>query len=205
MNTPWIDNGYSDEKKIDIIESHFYEIMNTLGMDLSDDSLIKTPSRVAKMFVKELFYGLAKDNYPRITTIDNKFNYDQMLIESNIVMNSCCEHHFIPMIGYAHVAYIPKKKIIGLSKINRIVDYFSKRPQVQERLTNQIQNNLTEILKTENVAIVIDAVHCCVRVRGIKDASSITRTSMLGGVFKKDQKARQEFFNSIPKISDFKL
>lgn len=180
------------------IANHFLAIMKEIGLNTDDDSLIDTPKRVAKMYSRELFYGLNPDNFPKITVQENKFNYDQMLVESNITVKSLCEHHFVPIIGACHLAYIPSKKIIGLSKFNRIVDYFSRRPQVQERLTNDILVCLKEALETDNVAVVIDAVHMCVKLRGIEHNSTITRTSAISGVFKSSD-ARLEFFNSIPK------
>lgn len=188
-----------------IIAEYFKNIMLELGLDLNDDSLIDTPERVAKMYVNELFWGLNTDNFPKIKTQDNKFNYDQMLIESNISVKSTCEHHFIPFVGYAHIGYIPKNKIIGLSKFNRVVEYFSRRPQVQERLTNDVLDFLKNVLDTNNIAVVVDACHFCVRLRGIQHEKSITRTSALAGAFIGDKSARLEFFNSIPNIKDFKL
>lgn len=185
-----------DEEKIDIIEGHFREIMLTLGLDLKDDSLKGTPRRVAKMYVQEIFSGLNPDNMPKIALFDNKYKYNEMLIEKNITFYSNCEHHFVPIIGKAHVAYISNGQVIGLSKINRIVQYFAKRPQVQERLTVQIGNYMKQILGTEDVAVVIDATHLCVSSRGIQDQSSSTVTSFFGGIFKSDAK-RQEFFRQV--------
>jgi GTP cyclohydrolase I len=189
---------------IEKIADLFAQIMKEFNLDLTDDSLRDTPKRMAKMYVNELFWGLDKTKIPAIMVQENKFNYDQMLIESNITVNSTCEHHFVPFIGYAHIAYIPNRKIIGLSKLNRIVDYFSHRPQVQEKLTSEIMEFLQEKLDTQNIAIVIDAVHLCVRIRGVKHQNSVTRTSKLSGVFFENQ-VRSEFFNSIPSISDFRL
>ena len=172
-----------DEEKIEIISRHFREIMNTLGLDLNDDSLKGTPRRVAKMFVKEIFSGLDPKSKPIATLFDNKYRYKQMLVEKNINLYSTCEHHFVPIIGKAHIAYISSGKVIGLSKINRIVQYFSQRPQVQERLTIQIANELRAVLETDDVAVMIDAVHLCVSSRGIKDINSSTVTAEYGGVF----------------------
>ena len=182
----------SDEQKIAEIEDKFRDIMETMGLDLSDDSLRGTPHRVAKMFVKEIFYGLNPENKPKISVFENKFKYKEMLVEKNINLNSTCEHHFLPIAGKAHVAYISNGEVIGLSKINRIVDYFARRPQVQERLTVQIANELKAILKTDNVAIVIDAKHMCVSSRGIQDESSSTVTAEYSGKFK-DIAVRNEF------------
>ena len=203
--TPWADNGLTESQKLQRIEALFFEIMQTLGMDMTDDSLIDTPKRVAKMYVKEVFSGLLPENFPKITTVDNKFNYDQFVIEANITLNSNCEHHFIPILGSAHIAYKPNKKVIGLSKMNRLVEYFSKRPQIQERLNLQIMECMQALLETEDVAVIIDGVHTCVKTRGVKDGSSITRTSSLGGIFRSDEKARLELFSSIPKINEVKI
>lgn len=182
----------SDDKKIEAIEDKFRDIMEIMGLDLTDDSLQGTPHRVAKMFIKEIFYGLNPENKPKISVFENKFRYNEMLVEKNINMNSTCEHHFLPIIGKAHVAYISNGEVIGLSKINRIVDYFARRPQVQERLTVQISNELKSILKTDDVAIVIDAKHMCVSSRGIQDESSSTLTAEYSGKFK-DKAVRDEF------------
>lgn len=187
----------SDENKIAIIEAHFEQIMQTLGLDLTDDSLRGTPHRVAKMFVKEIFHGLNPENKPTMSVFDNKFRYGQMLVEKDITLKSTCEHHFLPIFGKAHVAYISSGTVIGLSKINRIVDYFARRPQVQERLTVQIAEELKKVLKTEDVAIVIDAKHLCVASRGIQDDSSTTITSEYCGAFKNDTKVREEFLKFI--------
>ena len=157
--------------------------METMGLDLSDDSLSGTPQRVAKMFVEEIFSGLDPKNKPKVALFDNKYQYKQMLVEKNITFYSNCEHHFVPIIGKAHVAYISSGKVIGLSKLNRIVQYFAKRPQVQERLTNQIAEELRQALETEDVAVIIDAKHLCVSSRGIKDETSSTITSFYGGAF----------------------
>jgi len=187
----------SDENKMANIEAHFEQIMQTLGLDLTDDSLRGTPHRVAKMFVKEIFHGLNPLNKPTMSVFDNKFRYGQMLVEKDITLKSTCEHHFLPIFGKAHVAYISSGTVIGLSKINRIVDYFARRPQVQERLTVQIAEELKKVLKTDDVAIVIDAKHLCVASRGIQDDSSTTITSEYCGAFKDDAKVREEFLKFI--------
>ena len=186
------DNHYTDEQKIKIIETHFAVIMETLGLDLNDDSLKDTPGRVAKMYVKEIFSGLNPANKPSISLFDNTYKYTEMLIEKDITVYSYCEHHFVPIIGKAHVAYIPNGKVIGLSKINRLVNYYSKRPQVQERLTHQIAEGLKEALHTQDVAVRIDAVHLCVASRGIRDTQSNTSTVAYFGKFLED-KIRTEF------------
>ncbi len=186
----------SDEDKIKTIAHHFSEIMYTLGLDLTDDSLKGTPGRVAKMYVKEIFSGLHPDNKPEITLFENKYQYDHMLVEKNITLYSNCEHHFVPIIGKAHIAYISSGKVIGLSKLNRIVQYYAQRPQVQERLTVQIANELKTVLETDDVAVVIDAVHLCVSSRGIKDVNSSTVTAEYGGAFL-DQLRKEEFLRYI--------
>ncbi|WP_370086603.1 GTP cyclohydrolase I FolE [Ekhidna sp.] len=185
-----------DELKIELISKHFREIMQILGLDLEDDSLAGTPKRVAKMFVKEVFSGLNPANKPKIRLFDNKYNYNQMLVEKDITFYSHCEHHFVPIYGKAHVAYFSSGKVIGLSKINRIVQYFAKRPQVQERLTVQIGQELKSILKTEDVAVVMDASHMCVSSRGVNDTNSRTGTAYFDGKFK-DQNIKNEFLNYI--------
>ncbi|HPE77942.1 MAG TPA: GTP cyclohydrolase I FolE [Draconibacterium sp.] len=194
IETPMRDGAFdlSDEEKMVIIEDKFRDIMETMGLDLTDDSLRGTPHRVAKMFIKEVFYGLNPANKPKISVFENKFKYNEMLVEKNINMNSTCEHHFLPIVGKAHVAYISNGEVIGLSKINRIVDYYARRPQVQERLTVQISNELKSILKTEDVAVVIDAKHMCVSSRGIQDESSSTVTAEYSGKFK-EKSVRDEF------------
>lgn len=194
LETPMREDAFllSDEQKMLLIEDKFHDIMNVLGFDLTDDSLNGTPHRVAKMFVKEIFSGLNPKNKPQISVFDNKFKYGEMLVEKNINLNSTCEHHFLPIVGKAHVAYISSGQVIGLSKINRVVDYFARRPQVQERLTVQIANELKRILKTQDVAVVIDARHLCVSSRGIKDEGSSTVSAEYGGVFK-DPLRREEF------------
>lgn len=181
----------SDEEKIDRIEHHFREIMETLGLDLTDESLTGTPARVAKMYVKEIFAGLNPANKPQIALFENKYNYKQMLVEKNITLFSNCEHHFVPIYGKAHVAYISSGKVIGLSKLNRIVQYFAQRPQVQERLTEQIARELQEVLETKDVAVIIDATHMCVASRGIKDIGSSTVTSFYDGRFLEEATAKQ--------------
>lgn len=200
METPMRSDAFqiSDEEKKQKIAYHFSEIMETLGLDLTDDSLQGTPSRVAKMYIEEIFSGLNPKNKPKIALFDNKYQYNQMLIEKNIQFYSNCEHHFVPIMGKAHVAYISSGKVIGLSKLNRIVQYYAKRPQVQERLTNQIAMELRDILQTEDVAVIIDAKHLCVSSRGVKDDSSTTITSYYGGVFNTPEKIQelQNFLNN---------
>lgn len=186
----------SDKEKIEIIEQHFREIMLTLGLDLTDDSLKGTPKRVAKMYVQEVFSGLNPNNKPKIALFDNKYRYKEMLIEKDILLHSFCEHHFVPIIGKAHVAYISNGNVIGLSKINRIVQYYAKRPQVQERLTLQIANELKSVLKTDDVAVIIDAKHMCVAMRGIEDVSSSTVTASYHGKFL-EEKTKNEFLTLI--------
>ena len=181
-----------DQTKINRIEEHFQEIMNILGLDLTDDSLKGTPHRVAKMFIKEIFSGLNPANKPKITLFENKYKYNEMLVEKDITLYSNCEHHFVPIYGKVHVAYISKGKVIGLSKINRLVQYYAKRPQVQERLTNQIGFALQETLETEDVAVIIDARHMCVAMRGVEDNQSSTVTAFYGGKFKENN-TRNEF------------
>lgn len=187
-----------DNSKIRLIEGHFREIMNIMGLDLTDDSLKDTPNRVAKMYIKEHFSGLNPANKPHVTLFENKYNYQQMVIEKDISFYSNCEHHFVPIIGKAHVGYISNGVVVGLSKINRIVAYYSKRPQVQERMTIQIANELMESLKTEDVAVVVEAKHLCVSSRGIKDDTSLTTTSALFGQFL-DMDTRSEFLRLIGK------
>ena len=193
VETPVIDNGLSRAEKIEKIESHFDHIVTTLGLDLQDDSLMETPKRVAKMYVNEIFWGLDYDAFPKATVVENKMNYNEMVVERNISVQSNCEHHFVVIDGLATVAYVPKEKVLGLSKINRIVEYFSKRPQIQERLTEQIYHALSFILETENVAVMIDAQHYCVKSRGVEDTGSSTITSRLGGNFKAHPEVRAEF------------
>lgn len=195
LETPLKENNYSDEGKVELIKLEFEKIMNTLGLDLTDDSLRDTPSRYAKMFVYELFKGLKTDNFPKCTSIENKMQCDEMVVVKNINVMSNCEHHFVTIDGVATVAYIPNKKVIGLSKINRIVDYFSRRPQVQERLTNQIFETLCFILGTKDVAVLMEATHYCVKSRGVEDLNSFTITSKLGGVFRNEPTSRAEFLS----------
>lgn len=200
MDTPMKSTAFliSDEEKKERIAFHFTEIMDTLGLDLNDDSLKGTPERVAKMYIEEIFSGLDPKNKPKIALFENKYQYEQMLVEKNISFYSNCEHHFVPIIGKAHIAYISSGKVIGLSKLNRVVQYFAKRPQVQERLTNQIARELQKVLKTEDVAVIIDAKHLCVSSRGIKDDTSTTVSAYYGGVFNTHEKIveLQNFINN---------
>jgi GTP cyclohydrolase I len=197
VETPTEPNTLDRKEKIDHIEAHFTHIMRVLGLDLSDDSLIETPKRVAKMYVNEIFWGLDYDAFPKCTTVDNKMKYDEMVIERNVNVQSNCEHHFVVIDGVATVAYIPKQKVLGLSKINRVVEYFAKRPQIQERLTEQVYHALQFILETDDIAVVIDAQHYCVKSRGVEDVGSSTVTSKIGGVFKSDPSVRLEFMNIV--------
>lgn len=190
------DTVLDDPTKIRLISHHFRQIMLLLGLDLEDDSLKDTPDRVAKMYVKETFSGLDPRNKPATTLFDNAYQYNEMLVEKNITVYSTCEHHFVPIIGKAHVAYYSSGKVIGLSKINRIVQYYAKRPQVQERLTEQIAQALKEALRTEDVAVVIDAAHLCVASRGVGDVNSTTLTSHYSGRFRADD-TKKEFLSSI--------
>ncbi len=196
INTPLRDDAFEmdDDLKIEMIQKHFKEIMNILGLDLTDDSLKGTPHRVAKMYVKEIFSGLNPKNKPAMKLFENKYKYNEMLVEKDITFFSNCEHHFVPIYGKAHVAYISNGSVIGLSKLNRIVQYYAKRPQVQERLTVQIANELKEALCTDNVAIVIDAKHMCVSSRGIQDVNSATVTSHFSGKFQNED-VKKEFLN----------
>lgn len=200
LDTPMRPDAFdlSDSEKIQIIANHFKAIMETMGLDLSDDSLKGTPLRVAKMYIQERFKGLNKMNKPYISLFENTYQYNKMLIERNIKVDSTCEHHFMPIIGMAHVAYISSGKVIGLSKINRIVDYYSRRPQVQERLTKQIHFELCHALDTEDVIVVIDAKHHCVSSRGIEDPHSSTVTVEYTGAFE-DKEIRKEFMNLLGK------
>lgn len=186
----------SPSEKMERIESNVYNILETLGMDLTDDSLKGTPRRVAKMFVNEIFSGLLPEGKPKASTFENKYKYGEMLVEKNIVVYSTCEHHLLPIVGRAHVGYISNGKVVGLSKMNRIVDYFAKRPQVQERLTIQIVQELQKVLDTKDVACVIDAKHLCVNSRGIRDIDSSTVTAEFGGKFQNEE-TRKEFLNYI--------
>ena len=198
VDTPLRSDAFdkTDDEKIAAIEPHFKAIMEILGMDLNDDSLRGTPLRVAKMYVKELFQGLNPANMPSMTLFENKFQYNEMLVEKNINFYTNCEHHFVPFFGKAHVAYISSGKVIGLSKLNRLVEYFSKRPQVQERLTMQIGKALQTVLQTQDVAVMMDAKHLCVSSRGVKDDSSNTITSFFGGKFQ-EENTKSEFLKYI--------
>ena len=195
----------SAEEKVEKIEADFRNIMETLGLDLTDDSLKGTPKRVAKMFVKEIFGGLLPERKPGMSTFENKYNYNEMLVEKDIVVYSTCEHHFLPIVGRAHVGYISKGKVIGLSKMNRIVEYYAKRPQVQERLTMQIVKAMQEALGTDDVACIIDAKHLCVNSRGIKDIESSTVTAEYGGAFKENEQLRKEFIAYIGMKTTFNV
>jgi len=198
LETPLKDDAFElcDTEKIARIELKFKEIMETLGLDLSDDSLRATPNRVAKMYVKELFGGLNPDKKPKVSNFENKYKYGEMLVEKNITLYSTCEHHFLPIVGKAHIAYISSGQVVGLSKLNRIVDYYARRPQVQERLTMQIVNELKSAMNTENVACLIDAKHLCVNSRGIRDIRSSTVTAEYSGLFK-EAKYKNEFLHHI--------
>lgn len=202
--TPMRDDAFaiSDEEKIANIQEHFEKIMDTLGLDLTDDSLKGTPRRVAKMMVNEIFGGLDPERKPSTSTFDNKYKYGEMLVEKNIVVYSTCEHHFLPIVGRAHVAYISNGTVIGLSKMNRIVDYFAKRPQVQERMTKQIVQSLQEALGTPDVACVVDAKHLCVNSRGIRDIESSTVTAEFGGRFK-EEGVKRDFLDYINMKTSF--
>jgi GTP cyclohydrolase I len=193
----------SEEEKIEKIQEHVAAILDILGMDLTDDSLKGTPKRVAKAYVKEIFGGLNPERRPSASTFENKYEYGEMLVEKNITLYSTCEHHLLPIIGKAHIAYISNGNVVGLSKMNRIVDYYAKRPQVQERLTLQVIEELQRILKTENVACIIDAKHLCVNSRGISDVASSTVTAEYGGVFKTDETLRKEFLSYIQLETEF--
>ncbi len=193
LETPLHDNGLSSEEKKEIIQEHMSSIMQTLGLDLSDDSLTQTPHRVARMFVDEIFSGLDYKNFPKVSVFENKMHFDEMVKVCNITITSTCEHHFVVMDGIAKVAYMPSDKIIGLSKVNRIVQFFGHRPQVQERLTQQIKVALQTLLNTKNVAVSITATHYCVKSRGVKDQTSVTTTTALGGLFKNNPSSRHEF------------
>lgn len=198
LETPMRENAHaiSDREKIEKIAEHFAYIMDTLGLDLSDDSLRGTPMRVAKMYVEEVFSGLNPKNKPEVKLFENKYGYNEMLVEKDIKVHSFCEHHFVPIIGIAHVAYINSGKVVGLSKLNRIVDYFAKRPQVQERLTMQIADELKQALGTDDVAVVIDAKHMCVSLRGVEDTSSTTVTASYSGAFQNEE-TKKEFLQYI--------
>jgi len=185
------------DEKIKSIEYHMENILNVLGLDLTDDSLMETPKRVAKMYVNELYWGLKPEFFPKCTTVQNKMGYDEMVLEKDITILSDCEHHLRTIIGVAHIAYIPKEKVLGLSKLNRVADYFARRPQIQERLAEQIFHALCFILGTDDVAVVIDAEHFCVKQRGVQDSNSHTITSKLGGCFKSDPTVRSEYMSLI--------
>ena len=202
--TPLRDDAFvlSDDEKIERVQRNVKDILLTLGLDLTDDSLQGTPKRVAKMFVKEIFGGLHPDRYPTSSTFDNKYKYGEMLVEKNIVVYSTCEHHLLPIVGRAHVAYISNGTVVGLSKMNRIVDYYAKRPQVQERLNIQVVKELQKVLGTEDVACVIDAKHLCVNSRGIRDIESSTVTAEYGGKFK-EESVRREFLDYINLETEF--
>lgn len=197
VHTPMIETKQSDKQKKNSIEKSFAKIMTTLGLDLTDDSLIDTPKRVAKMYVDEIFYGLDYSNFPKCTTIENKMGYDELVIERNVNIQSNCEHHFVVIDGVAHIGYIPNKKVLGLSKLNRIAEFFAKRPQVQERLTEQIFHALQCILETEDIAVIVSAQHYCVKSRGVEDTCSDTVTSKMGGRFRSNNPLRSEFLKLI--------
>lgn len=197
VETPVTDNGLSRTDKIELIERNFSQVMQTLGLDLNDDSLMDTPKRVAKMYVNEIFWGLDYEAFPKCTAVDNKMKYDEMVIERNINVQSNCEHHFVVIDGVATVGYIPNERVLGLSKLNRVVEYFAKRPQIQERLTEQVYHALSYILDTTDIGVIIDAQHYCVKSRGVEDTGSSTITSKLGGCFKHDPAVRNEFMNIV--------
>ncbi|MDF7813405.1 GTP cyclohydrolase I FolE [Hymenobacter sp. YC55] len=201
LRTPLRPDAFAltDEEKIAGITEHFREIMHLLGLDLTDDSLAGTPRRVAKMYVQEWFRGLSPEHRPEVRLFDNRYQYGQMLVERDITLFSCCEHHFVPIIGKAHVAYLPGEHVVGLSKLNRVVQYYARRPQVQERLTRQIAEELKQALHTDNVAVLIEADHLCVMSRGVNDTSSSTLTAEYGGVFGEDAALRAEFLRLIGK------
>lgn len=196
LETPIREDAFdiSDERKIELIQNHFKEIMHILGLDLNDDSLSGTPQRVAKMYVKEIFSGLNPENKPETKLFQNKYEYNEMLIEKDITLYSYCEHHFVPIVGKVHVAYISNGQVIGLSKINRLVQYYAKRPQVQERLTNQIAEGLKQALQSEDVAVIVDATHLCVSSRGIKDTNTSTITTHYSGKFQ-NENTKVEFIS----------
>lgn len=197
VETPTLQKLSDVQDREELIKSSMRNIMTEgLGLDLDDDSLKETPKRIAKMFLRELFWGLDYRNFPKVTTISNKMSYDNMLLERGIKVHSVCEHHFLPIVGQAFIAYIPAQKVIGLSKLNRIVEFFSRRPQVQERLTEQIFHTLGFLLETDDIAVVIKAEHSCVKLRGIEDINSDTVTSRIGGAFR-DGRTRMEFYDLI--------
>jgi GTP cyclohydrolase I len=196
LETPMVENGLSDEQKRAQIQQHMTQIMEVLGLDLDDDSLCDTPKRISKMYVDEIFSGLDYRKFPKITQIENKMSIEQPVQVTDISLTSTCEHHFVTIDGTASVAYIPKQTVIGLSKINRLVSFFAQRPQVQERLTQQVMVALQALTGTQDVAVSINATHYCVKARGIKDSNSYTKTSSLGGVFLSDPAMRREFFEA---------
>ena len=195
VNTPTKNSNLTRQEKIDVIQGHVQAIFEALGMDLTDDSIMDTPKRVAKMYVNEIFWGLEPKAFPKCTTVENKMGYNSMVLERGITVASFCEHHLQPIWGKATVAYIPKNKVLGLSKMNRIVEYFSRRPQVQERLTEQVAAALKKVLETEDVGVVIDAEHFCVKCRGVEDTGSSTVTSRISGDFMDDPQVRMEFLS----------
>lgn len=195
LETPLLDSGLNRDEKYQRIRENMQDVMQVLGLDLADDSLMETPHRIAKMYVDEIFAGLNYESFPKIAVIDNKMAMDEMVKVKDISLQSTCEHHFVVIDGIARVAYIPKQKIIGLSKINRIVRFFAQRPQVQERLTQQVLIALQTLLETDDVAVTINATHYCVKSRGIMDVNSTTETTALGGAFKKNMHTRAEFFS----------
>lgn len=197
VETPMVSSSLTREEKLAIIEENTRSTLQTLGLDLTDDSLAETPTRVAKMYVDEIYWGLDYNAFPKCTTVDNKMSYDEMVVEHDINISSGCEHHLQPIVGKAHVAYIPKSKVLGLSKIPRIVEYFAKRPQIQERLTEQVYHALQYILGTDDIAVTIVGEHMCVSQRGVEDQSAYTTTTKLGGCFKSDRGTRSEYFNHI--------
>jgi GTP cyclohydrolase I len=193
LETPMIENDLSRDQKVEKIQAAMTDVVETLGLDLTDDSLIETPHRIAKMYVDEIFSGLDYSSFPKITVIENKMNVEEMVKVKDIDLTSTCEHHFVTIDGSASVAYIPNDNIIGLSKINRLVRFFAQRPQVQERLTQQVLVALQALLNTDNVAVRIDAAHYCVKARGVMDSNSSTQTTALGGLFKSDDRVRGDF------------
>ena len=195
VNTPTKNSNLTRQEKIDVIQGHVQAIFEALGMDLTDDSIMDTPKRVAKMYVNEIFWGLEPKAFPKCTTVENKMGYNSMVLERGITVSSFCEHHLQPIWGKATVAYIPKNKVLGLSKMNRIVEYFSRRPHVQERLTEQVAAALKKVLETEDVGVVIDAEHFCVKCRGVEDTGSSTVTSRISGDFMDDPQVRMEFLS----------
>ncbi len=201
LHTPLRSDAFvlTDEQKISGITEHFREIMHLLGLDLTDDSLAGTPRRVAKMYVQEWFRGLNPEHRPEVRLFENRYRYSQLLLERDITLFSCCEHHFVPIIGKAHVAYLPGDNVVGLSKLNRVVQYYARRPQVQERLTRQITEELKQTLHTDNVAVLIEADHLCVMSRGVNDTSSSTITAEYGGAFAEDATLRAEFLRLLGK------